>query len=159
MFRAPYVERFGLSVSASNGIIYLSGEVDNSYEKYRAEDVATKVSGVLNVVNNIEASSVANYDYYYPYAWNSYYPSPYTSSDSYYTYGLNDYQIEKNIRDELWWSPFVNEGQVTVEVSNKIATLTGTVDSWNERDAATENAYEGGAFAVINKLEVQEETR
>ncbi len=159
LFRDPYVERFGLTVAANNGVIYLSGKVDNSYEKYLAEDIASRTIGVLNVVNNIDVSTTSNYDFYYPYGWNTYYPSPYTSPDNYYTYSLNDPQIEQNIRDELWWSPFVTEDQVNVEVSNRVATLTGTVDSWDEREAATENAYEGGAFAVINRLDVTDETR
>ncbi len=33
--------------------------------------------------------------------------------------------------------------------------LTGTVDTWAERQAATENAYEGGAIVVDNDLAVQ----
>jgi len=37
-----------------------------------------------------------------------------------------------------------------------VAELTGTVDSWSERDAATDNAYEGGAVSVDNDLEVEE---
>ena len=33
-------------------------------------------------------------------------------------------------------------------------TLTGTVDSWGEYSAATDNAYEGGAVHVDNDLVV-----
>jgi hypothetical protein len=33
--------------------------------------------------------------------------------------------------------------------------LTGTIDSWSERLAATENALEGGAIAVYNQLRVE----
>jgi len=32
--------------------------------------------------------------------------------------------------------------------------LTGEVDDWAEREAATQNAYEGGATWVDNDLEV-----
>jgi len=34
-------------------------------------------------------------------------------------------------------------------------TLTGTVDDYSEYRSATENAYEGGALKVINKLEIK----
>jgi osmotically-inducible protein OsmY len=39
-------------------------------------------------------------------------------------------------------------------VTNGIATLTGTVGSWSERQAATKNAYDGGATLVSNDLTV-----
>ncbi|MCB0545732.1 MAG: BON domain-containing protein, partial [Saprospiraceae bacterium] len=71
---------------------------------------------------------------------------------SYYSYPLSDAQIKENIEDELWWSPFVNESDVTVTVLGKVATLTGSIDSWRERNAAIENAYEGGAYSVIDKM-------
>jgi len=37
-------------------------------------------------------------------------------------------------------------------VDDGTATLTGTVESWNEFWAAEENALEGGAVAVDNDL-------
>ena len=43
-----------------------------------------------------------------------------------------------------------------VRVDNGIATLTGTVDSRHERESAEENAFEGGAVRVINRLAVGE---
>jgi osmotically-inducible protein OsmY len=49
------------------------------------------------------------------------------------------------IEDQLWWSPFVDANEVTVEVEDGVATLSGTADSWSERGAARDNAYDGGA--------------
>jgi hypothetical protein len=40
-------------------------------------------------------------------------------------------------------------------VDDGVATLTGTVDSWSEYDAAVNNAYEGGAVYVDNELLVK----
>lgn len=68
---------------------------------------------------------------------------------------MSDNQIKENIESELWWSPFVNESDVTVEVDQGVAKLTGVVDSWQERDAAIENAREGGAESVIDYLVVE----
>jgi len=42
-----------------------------------------------------------------------------------------------------------------VTIEDGVATLTGTVDSWSEYDAATENAYEGGATWVDNDLMIE----
>ena len=66
----------------------------------------------------------------------------------------SDADIREDIESELAWSPFVDANEVTVSVENGVATLTGTVDTWAEYNAARENAYEGGAASVITKLEV-----
>jgi osmotically-inducible protein OsmY len=66
-----------------------------------------------------------------------------------------DFQIERDIEDELFWSPFVDADEVTVEVTEGVATLTGTVDTRNERAWAAENAREGGAVSVRNQLAVK----
>jgi osmotically-inducible protein OsmY len=41
-----------------------------------------------------------------------------------------------------------------VTVDDGVVTLTGTVDTWTEREAAEENALEGGALRVVNRLDV-----
>jgi osmotically-inducible protein OsmY len=124
----PYVERFKLDISAYGGTVYLSGDVNTSWEKNHAESIAEGVKGVLYVFNNI--------DYKYSWVWKP------------------DWEIRENIKDELFWSPFVDEDQVTVTVDNGIVTLTGTVGTYSERQSAEENAYEGGAKDVKNKLTV-----
>ncbi len=147
------VERYQIDIDIWNNKVYLSGTVDSYFEKYKAQDVVSTVKGVAEVVNNLKPYKSEGIDYYYPYL-NKYYPSPYIDPQSYYEQDLTDKQIEENISSELWWSPFVNEYKVNVEVDQGIATLTGTVDSWNERDAAIENAREGGAEKVIDYLTV-----
>jgi osmotically-inducible protein OsmY len=64
----------------------------------------------------------------------------------------DDAAIEAEIRRELTWSPFVDGDDVRVTVRDGVAILDGTVDSPEERAAATENAYEGGAVRVVNRL-------
>jgi osmotically-inducible protein OsmY len=49
----------------------------------------------------------------------------------------------------------VNLNNVTVSVHQGIVTLTGTVGSWSERQAATKHAYAGGAIFVGNALIVE----
>jgi osmotically-inducible protein OsmY len=83
--------------------------------------------------------------YFYDYDWFSCPKDRGTSSD---------WEIAEEIRDELRWSPFVNRDDIIVTVEDGVATLTGTVQSFNEYQAATENAREGGAISVVNKLEV-----
>lgn len=154
--RNATVERFEVSVMADDGVVYLRGNVDNFYERNRAEDIASDVKGVVEVVNNLKVDNetAVPYNYYYPYEWNTYFPSPYVYPDNYYRYPMTDNQIRDNIEDELWWSPQVNEYQIEVSVESGVATLTGTVDSWQEKNAAVENAYEGGADAVVDRLRI-----
>ena len=49
----------------------------------------------------------------------------------------------------------MNDDNLLLDTTDGVATLTGAVDSWNERAAATENAYEGGATWVDNELVVE----
>jgi osmotically-inducible protein OsmY len=154
--RDPYVERFEVSVYVNNGEANLSGTVDTYFEKFQAGDAAAGVYGVVVVDNNLlvdDDYDVFTYDpyvdddwYIYDYDWYVY-PNAYTSAKT-------DWEIREDVQDELYWSPFVDSDKVTVTVDDGAATLTGVVDTWNERQAASENAYEGGAVAVDNDLSV-----
>ena len=124
----PYIERFEITVAAYGGTVYLSGDVNTSWEKDRAGNVAEGVKVVLHVVNNI--------DFEHRWTWKP------------------DWQIREDIKDELFWSPFVDEDEVYLVVDDGVVTLNGTVDTYSERRSAEDNAYEGGAKDVINNLTV-----
>ena len=124
----PYVERFDINVSASLGWVYLSGTVNTSFEKNQAERVAEKTKGVVGVVNNITSR--------YVWLWKP------------------DWEIRADVKDQLKWSPFVDEDDISVMVDDGIVTLEGTVPTWSEYDDAEKNAFQGGAKDVINNLMV-----
>lgn len=46
----------------------------------------------------------------------------------------------------------MDEDQVSVAISNGVVTLSGNVETWGERRSARDNAHEGGAKEVANKL-------
>jgi len=155
ILRDPYVESYEITVEVTNGVTDLYGIVDNYLEKSQAEDVASRVKGVIMVDNNLvvqEEYVLFTYEPYagdlYPYTYEWYWPEPRYSTK-------RDKEIKADIEDELWWSPFVEREDVEVTVDNGVATLTGTVDSWWEYDAAADNAYEGGAVYVDNDLIVE----
>lgn len=148
--RDPYVDRYEITVDVEDGTVYLSGSVDSYFEKAQADDLAARVNGVTDVVNSLEAGGSAyGYDPYvddwliYGFDWYDYVPS--------YTYEL-DQNIRRAIEEELAWSPFVDADEVSVSVNDGIATLTGEVDSWMEKGAARDNAYQAGATYVRNDL-------
>jgi osmotically-inducible protein OsmY len=153
--RDPFLTGYDIQVSSRGGIVDLDGGVDTWFEKGQADDVAARVKGVLSVDNNLIVDDDAFAMVFDPYvdAWSIfgydwYEPRPRAPREP-------DGVIAKKIRDELWWSPYVEADDVDVEVDNGVATLTGTVDSWGERRAATSNALEGGASAVVNDLTVK----
>ncbi len=63
-----------------------------------------------------------------------------------------DRNLREDIREELTYSPFVDEEKIHVKVRRGVATLTGTVEDRDAMIAAVENAYEGGARKVKNRL-------
>lgn len=124
----PYVEAFEISVDASRGRVTLLGDVNTSFEKQQAEYVTAGVAGVKDITNAL--------DYHYEWEWKP------------------DWEIKADVKDQLWWSPFVNSDDISVDVDNGIVALTGAVDTWSERHDAEENAYQGGAKSVDNELTV-----
>lgn len=152
--RDPYVTDLGIGVSSVNGKVFLYGDVDSYFQRAAAEDVASRVPGVLEVDNQLHvAYDALQYGLLDRYATEPLL-NPYAFDHE--TISVRpDAEIKKNIESEFFWSPFVDADAVHVSVDHGKATLTGTVDSWHERTAATENALEGGAIEVINELDVQ----
>jgi len=130
----PIVDRYEIDVMAINGLVYLYGTVDTEYERKQAEKVAVREPGVVDVKNYLqtEISTIWIYS---------------TKTDA---------ELMDDVADQLWWSPFVDRDDITIQVDDGVVTLTGTVDSWNEYYSATENAHQAGAVTVVNNLTVKE---
>ena len=63
--------------------------------------------------------------------------------------------IEASVEDRLFWDPMVERNVVHVAVApDGITTLTGTVATWSELKAASNDALAGGAARVINLLKL-----
>jgi len=150
--RDPYVERYKIDVAVFSGTAYLRGAVDSYFEKSQAEDVASRVGGVVAVRNNLVVEGDGASPVYDPYLGGVYlYDRKYHPG----SYPLKtDAQMEEDIKNEFWWSPLVDAEDIKVSVDDGIATLEGKVDWWSEVQAAVANAYQGGAIWVRNKLEL-----
>jgi osmotically-inducible protein OsmY len=151
--RDVHVDAYEITTSVSNGVAHLYGTVDTYFDKAQADDAASRVNGVEDVRNHLVVTNPTTvaYDPYvytwYPYTYYWYHPMVTATSET-------DAEIKDDIQDELWWSPFVDSDDINVKVKDGKATLTGTVDSYSELDAARENAYEGGAINVVCDLTV-----
>jgi osmotically-inducible protein OsmY len=153
--RDPYVEKHEVSVEVYDGVAHLYGIVDSYFEKGQADDAASRAKGVIDVRNHLGVDFSDRPLTYEPYV-DDYYPYIYDWYDYEPDHAfLKDVRIRNQIKNEIWWSPFVDSSDVYVAVKDGVATLTGTVDSFVEMDAAVENAYEGGASWVDNDLEVR----
>lgn len=119
-----------ITVTAKAGKVSLYGSVGTEPEKHRAENLAATVKGVVDVANHLQVARQAVQR---------------KASDS---------KIEESIESRLYWSPFVDSDEVEVTVEDGVATLTGLVDTMQERQAAKNSAIEGGAIAVDNQLTV-----
>lgn len=150
--RDPYIERYNIDIEADHGVVYLEGEVTTYFDKYHAEDVASRVPGVVAVENKISVED--DEDLYFSEYDNfeSFQPSPYVDIDEEVT--KTDWEIKKDVRSELFWSPYVNEDEIEVNVADGKVTLYGTVDTNREKTYAEINALEGGAEVVENEIEV-----
>lgn len=146
----PFVDREQIDVTAYNGIIYLNGKVDSYLEKSQAGAIAAKTKGVVDVENDLDVKTGDGYDYYYYYGWNSYYPPMYDIKV--HPVIKSDSEIKNDIQHQLWWSPYVNEDDIDVSVSNGNVILEGTVDTRKEKQFAEINAIEGGARDVDNNI-------
>lgn len=125
----PFLEEHEIEVSVNDQHVTLSGAVDYEQEKSRAEELASHVNGVAAVTNDLVVLS--------EWTWQS------------------DVEIQGRIITGLRWSPFVDSDEIDVTVEQGTAILTGVVDSWTECVIAEENAYEGGAKNVVNKLKLR----
>jgi osmotically-inducible protein OsmY len=155
--RNPMLMASEITVSVTNGVAGLSGIVGTWYEKAEADDAAAAVAGVRAVDNDLlvednggafVADPYVDWDWYaYDFDWYGPSRAPLTAK--------SDWAIAEDVRDEIFWSPFVDSDDVTVTVDDGEVRLTGTVDTWSERQTAAENAYEGGAGRVDNDLRVR----
>lgn len=125
----PATDSWEIGVETEDGIVTLTGEVNSLAEMDLAETVAKSVSGVREVRNRIAVD---------------------------YETARPDEEIGQDIEQRLAYDVRVDGALIDVDVDDGSASLSGTVDSWFERRKATENAHEGGAFKVINRLEVAE---
>ena len=151
--RHPYLDREKIDVQVQNGTAVLRGQVRSSFERVVAEQVTAREPGVVRVDNQLTAERVEPLTLYDPYAFTLtplVHPrrEPGAEAGTY----LSDMEIEKRVRRELLWSPLVDATQIDVEVHAAVATLRGVVMSRAEMLAAINNALQGGAMAVDNRM-------
>ncbi|MFW5810688.1 MAG: BON domain-containing protein [Thermodesulfobacteriota bacterium] len=128
----PAVSTTGIDVSTENGVVTLTGTVNNILSKERAEKIAETVKGVRAVVNTINVVP------------------PVMRSDM---------EIRDDIKEALLVNPATESYEVTVNVEDNVVSLEGNVASWQERELAGKIARGvSGVREVNNDISVSYKT-
>ncbi|MET3980271.1 osmotically-inducible protein OsmY [Mucilaginibacter sp. UYP25] len=129
----PLLNAAEIGVTAKDGVITLTGTVDNYLKKKEAENAAKSVAGVKAVAEDITIK----------------FPSDFRKSDT---------EIAKEVIDALKanWIP---DGKVKVVVENGWVKLEGALH-WNFQRDAAKNAVKPlmGVIGVTNDIKIQAES-
>jgi osmotically-inducible protein OsmY len=135
------------------GRLRLTGVVDSVVERIRAERLAARIEGVREIDNRlepavpVEALTYAGYDENWHQALSGWPRGVIHGTRT-------DAEIARGIAAQIEASPLVDLADIEVRVDDGVAVLEGRVPDSAARRAALENAWEGGAYEVIDRLEV-----
>ena len=116
-----------LAVKVEKGIVTLTGDVDWQYQKADAEHVVHKLSGVIDVLNQIRIAA------------------PVRASE-----------IKEKIQKALQRSAEVEASGITVQTEGGRVVLSGKVRAWYERDIAERAAWSApGVTEVQDHLTIE----
>jgi osmotically-inducible protein OsmY len=115
-----------VKAKVENGWVTLDGVVEFNYQRDAIEDLVKNHSGITGITNNITIEA------------------------------SEDQVEEKDIEKALRRNWFIDDSEIEVHVSNHGVTLTGSVESWYERNKAARIAWDApGVWSVDNQLVVE----
>lgn len=117
-----------IDINCKNGIVTLSGSIDNLLARERAIAIAQSIKGVRSVINEMKVKPVFR----------------------------SDKKIKTAVRNALLLDPITESYEIDVTAEDGVVTLDGTVESWAERRFAA-NIAKGvsGISQVVNQIDVE----
>jgi len=123
------VDAQNVDVDVVGGVVYLRGSVPSYYEKRVATEIANRIKGVVDVINELRVAPV----------------TPRTDLD-----------IAADVRAALTRDVWVDESKISVDVTNGVVYLAGTVDSYTEKSYAESDAWSvPGVIDVVNNIVIR----
>ncbi len=133
LFQLDWDSRLKLSeigVAVKKGVVTLTGTADSYAKKLAAQKAAHRVSGVLDVANDIEVKMTGSLR-------------------------RTDSEIARALRHALEWNVLVPSYKIHSTVANGWVTLEGDVEYYSERaDAERAVSHLSGVCGVTNKIAV-----
>ena len=118
-----------IDISTQKGIVMLSGSVGNMLAKERAASIAQCIVGVRGVVNRIEVKTIIR----------------------------KDPELAKAVERALFLDPATDSYEVGATAKNGAVTLSGTVQSWQEKQLCADVAKGvRGVTEVNNEIMIRE---
>lgn len=155
--REDAVRARAIEVDVADGVATLTGTMPCLEDPQWAVGVTGRVAGVRDVKSELGVvyrevrrppSHVHWAQAFVPYA------GPSRAPVEVAVVPRRDADLERSIQRQLYWSPFVDAAGVGVHAREGRVVLTGTVEDDAEHAAAIENAYDGGARVVVDRLRV-----
>ena len=124
------VEPTDVGVEVHGGVVTLTGTVSSWAKKVAAEEAAHRVSGVLDVANDMIVKIASSIE-------------------------RDDTQIAAAVREALKWDVFVPDDRIQSTVTGGFVTLKGQVDTYAQRDDAARAVRNlSGVRGVLNQIGV-----
>jgi osmotically-inducible protein OsmY len=119
-----------IGVEVREGVITLTGIVSSYAQKLAAQEAAHRISGVLDVANDVEVRPEGDFS-------------------------RSDTEIAAALRHILEWDALVPEERIKSTVSNGWVTLEGDVDFWHQREDAERSILRlEGVIGLTNEITV-----
>jgi osmotically-inducible protein OsmY len=119
-----------IKIRVLEGVVTLAGTVKSPYEKEHATEVASRILGIKDVVNDLEMSRLDKY---------------------------SDTALVERLRNRLKadWETHSVADRIDIKAKNGVATLSGEVNTWSEyEEAARVASLTDGIGEVVNRLRV-----
>ena len=129
LLRSSYVDRREIRVHCQRTHVSLYGVVDTQFEKNIAGWLAGGVPGVVHVNNSLAIEKQGE--------------------------PKSDEEIERDLKRKLQTALFDESNDINVQVTNGVAILSGTVDTWRQWQAALDLAIEAGARHPHSMIDVR----